>query len=105
MNPRRLVVDRLEPFGCGYVDRDTMTARCPVCDGAMGVRFSDVAVWFTCLGAGCEEDVIARVVFGRERETDEMVAKHRGRLAALLTNAACRTAGEQDAGQEAREAA
>lgn len=94
--PRQFVIDRLKRQGCGYVDRDTITACCPVCDGPMGVRFSDIAVWFRCVGAGCPEDVIARVVFDSQRETDERVAEHRARLVGLLTNAACRAAAEPE---------
>lgn len=85
---RQRILDRLDRIGCrrycGYIDSDTVSAVCPLCAGVLAVTFTDIAVRFRCCDAGCDEDQIARVVFDRDRETDEMVDAHRDRLIALL---------------------
>ena len=78
--PRQLVVDRLDLIGCGYIDRDTVSARCPLCGGVLAVTFTDIAVRLRCCDAGCPEDQIAAVIFNREPEAPEVVAAHRDRL-------------------------
>jgi hypothetical protein len=87
-SPRQHVIDRLDLIGCGYIDRDTVSARCPLCAGVLAVTFTDIAVGFRCCDAGCDEQQVARFVFDRAPETDEMVAAHRTRLTDLLKAAA-----------------
>jgi hypothetical protein len=83
-HPRQRVVDKLDLVGCGYIDRDTVSARCPLCGGVLAVTFTDIAVRFRCCTADCTEEQIARAVFDREPETDDMVAAHLNRLTDLL---------------------
>jgi len=62
---RRTILDAVNLTGCGYVDRDTLTAQCPVCRRGMSVRFiGDEHVRFTCCGEGCRESLVASELFG-----------------------------------------
>lgn len=89
--PRQLVVDKLDLIGCGYIDRDTVSARCPLCAGVLAVTFTDIAVRFRCCDADCDEQQVARAVFDRDRETDEMVRAHRARLVDVFMTAVVET--------------
>jgi hypothetical protein len=86
--PRQSVIDRLDLIGCGYIDRDTVSARCPLCAGVLAVTFSDIAVRFRCCDSPDCDEHIARIVFGRDRETDELVNAHRARLVDVFMTAA-----------------
>lgn len=69
-----------------YVDRDGVTARCPVCDGGLAVRFiGDQHVRFTCVGEGCRESLIVSELFGVDEidTRDEEITDLRERVARL----------------------
>jgi len=66
---RNLVIDALwDEKAFFYVDADHFIGLCPLCDGAVGVRFAGLAprATLTCHG-GCSEAEIAELVGLRVR--------------------------------------
>lgn len=84
--PRQHIINAIRLHGCGYIDRDTVSAHCPICDGVMVVRFHGRLVDFDCCDTGCTEQNIVQLLF--DHDENKAVAEHRARLAGLLA-AAC----------------
>lgn len=94
--PRQRIVDVLDHYGeCGYIDKNTVSARCPLCDDVLAVRFAHRKVMFDCVYNHCDELEIAEALFDR----DVADKAHRQRLIDLLM------AGLDDAREDWEEAA
>lgn len=63
---RDRVIGALEARGIGYIDKDTIYTRCPVCDGILIVHFHGIAARadLVCHDNGCSEQEVAGAMRG-----------------------------------------